>query len=294
MARAPKTAAKAEPAEPVVDAVAVEDLKEAAEFKPPASDLVVRPDIPEDVFRAMDAADESQIVDSLMGKPSEKLVYSFKVDGKPTTGLSHEGVAEVVREMNATPYAEIRVAKDFVPIIKEVQEENEAGELVTYLEALVYAEDAHNGGGYFGTARQPKFQTFRDKNRKPRLDPFATAKALSKAQRNALKLLTPVAWREALIAKHLGNPARVQQLRVGMGDPVAEMPPPLVDEMAVELKARIRGVYEQIRNIDLKALLPGQFNAKLRRVEHEHAAMEELLAALEAQLAHIKSEGAAT
>ncbi len=273
----------------VVDGTAEEVVPDAAEFKPPAAELAVRPDVPEDVYRAMDAADESQILDALMGKPSEKLIYSFKgSDGKPNTGLSYEGVSEVVREMNATPYAQIRVAKDFVPIIREVSEENEHGQVVTYLEALVYAEDAHNGGGMYGTARQAKFQVFRDKNKKPRLDPFATAKALSKAQRNAMKPLTPVEWRETLIAKHLGNPERVQVLRRGMGDPQAEMPPPLHDERAVELKAQIRATYKAIRDVDAMALLPGQFNARLSRAEHEHERMEELLAALEAQLAHLQ------
>ncbi len=286
-----KAAQQDEPVEPV-DGTAVEE--EAEQFKPAPAELVVRPDVPEDVYRAMDAADEAQILDALMGKPSEKLVYSFKgSDGKPQTGLSYEGVAEVVREMNATPYAEIRVAKDFVPIIKEVSEENEAGQVITYLEALVYAEDAHNGGGNFGTARQAKFQVFKDKNRAPRLDPFATAKALSKAQRNAMKPLTPVEWRETLIAKHLNNPRRVQQLRVGMGDPTAEMPPPLTDERAVALKAEIRGVFKAIRDVDAMALLPGQFNAKLSRAEHEHERMEELLAALRAQLEHVREAAAA-
>jgi hypothetical protein len=57
----------------------------------------------------------------------------------------------------------------------------------------------------------------------------------------------------------------------------------------VELKERIRATFKEIRDVDPMALLPGQFNAKLRRTEHEHEAMEELLAALEAQLAHVKA-----
>lgn len=272
-------------AEEPIDGTAVED---AEGFKPPAHEMVVRPDVSEDAYRAMDAADEAQILDALMGKPSEKLVYTFPgSDGKKKTGLSYEGVAEVVREMNATPYAQIRVAKDFVPIIKEVAEENERGELITYLEALVYAEDAHNGGGNFGTARQAKFQTFTDKSKKPRLDSFATAKALSKAQRNAMKPLTPVEWRESLIAKHLNNPARVKELRLGMGDPQAEMPPPLTDEKANELVAQIRATYKEVRAIDPMKLPPGQFQVKLERARHEHAALEELLAFLTGMRDHL-------
>lgn len=275
----------------VVDGTVEDVVQDAEGSKPAAAELMVRPDVPDDVYRAMDAADEAQILDALMGKPSEKLVYRFRgSDGKDQTGLSYEGVAEVVREMNATPYAQIRVAKDFTPIINEVSEENEAGQTITYLQALVYAEDVHNGGGNFGTARQPKFMVFKDKSKKPRLDPFATAKALSKAQRNALKPLTPVEWREALIAKHLNNPARVKELRLGMGDATAEFPPPLTDERAVALKRQIRDVYSQIRGLDPLALPPGRFNVKLSRSEHEHERMEELLAELESMLAHMNEK----
>lgn len=272
--------------EPAVDGTAVE---EAEEFKPGPAELVVRADVPDDVFRAMDALDEAQIVDALMGRPSEKLVYSFVGgDGKRQTGLSYEGVSECVREMNANRHAAIRAAKDVRPTLQEVQDENEHGELITYIEAVVYVEDALNGGGDWATARQAKFQVFKDKSKKPRLDPFATTKALSKAQRNGMKPLTPVVLREALIAKMLNNPARVKELRLGMGDPTAEMPPPLTDERAQGLKARIRAVFKEIRDVDPMALLPGQFNAKLSRAEHEHERMEELLAALEAQREHVK------
>lgn len=284
-AAAAKTEPEEQPAEaPVAEAVLAE------ESMPQSHELVVRPDVPEDVWRAMDAADEAQILDALMGKPSEKLVYKFSSGGKQQTGLSYEGVAEVVREMNATPHARIRVSPDFVPIISEVTEENEHGEAITYVQALVYAEDTHNGGGNFGTARQAKFQVFTDKGKKPRLDPFAVAKALSKSQRNAMKPLTPVVWREALIAKHLSNPARVKELRVGMGDPVAELPPPLTDDRAATLKADIRGVYKEIREIDPMALPPGRFNVQFRRTEHEHEAMEEFLEGLRSQLAHLRGE----
>jgi hypothetical protein len=92
----------------------------------------------------------------------------------------------------------------------------------------------------------------------------------------------------------LNNSARVKQLRLGMGDATAELPPPLTDERAQALKEQIRAVFKEIRDVDPMALLPGQFNAKLRRVEHEHAAMEELLAALEAQLAHLRETAGAS
>lgn len=275
--------------EPVIDGTAIEEGA-PAEFKPPAGELAVRPDVPEDVYRAMDAMDELQILEALEGRPSEVMVYSFESGGKRQTGLSYAGTAEVVRTMNQNRATAIEVAEDVTPIVEEVQDEDEEGRTITYVQATVYARDRLNGGGLWGTARQAKFQVFRDKNKKPRLDPFARTKALSKAQRNAMLPLTPLMYRETLIAQMLKVPERVKELRLGMGDPTAEMPPPLDDDRAKELKAQIRGVYTEIRGMDPMALPPGRFNVKLSRAEHEHARMEELLAELESQLAHMREQ----
>lgn len=271
--------------EPVVDGIAVEDV-----VVPAAAELVVRPDVRDDVFRAMDAHDELQILEALEGRPSKVMVYSFSSGGSLQTGLSFQGVAEVVRTMNGAGHTSIRVSPDHAPIVEEVQEENEGGDIVTYIQVTVYAEDSRNGGGNWGAARQAKFQTFRNKDRKPELDKFAYSKALSKAQRNAMLPLTPVVFRETLIAQMLNEPARVKALRVGMGDPVAEMPAPLTDERAEALKVEIRAVFKEIRDLDPTALMPGQFHVKLQRVAHEHAGMEELLEALRSQRDHLAAK----
>lgn len=286
-------AGKAKAAEEPIDGTAVEEGAE--EFKPSPGELAVRPDVPDDVFRAMDALDEVQILEALEGRPAEVMVYSFEAtNGSRQTGLSWAGVAEVVRTTNAAGHTKVRVSPEFAPVVREPQEENEWGDAVTYVEVTVYAEDQLTGGGNFGTARQQKFQTYRDAAKKPKLDKFAYAKALSKAQRNAMLPLTPLMYRETLIAQMLNNPARVTELRLGMGDATAEMPPPLTDERAVELKAQIRDVYSQIRALNAMALPPGRFNVKLQRVAHEHAGMEELLAALASQLEHLQGEAEKT
>lgn len=267
--------AKDEPV--VVEATAVEEP-------------TVRPGSEVDAFKAMDRLDEQQILDALEGRPSDTIAYSFKTGGKQQTGLSYAGVAEVVRTMNAAGHTAIAISPDFAPLVAEVVEEDENGEPVTFIQVTVYAHDTRNGGGNYGTARQAKFVTFKDKGRKPQLDSFAFTKALSKSQRNAMAPLTPMVFREALIAQALNNPARVKELRLGMGDPTAELPPPLTDERAVALKDAIRAVFKQIRDLDPQALLPGQFHAKLQRVAHEHAGMEELLDALAGQLAHLREK----
>lgn len=281
-----------EPQADGLEALAAQVVGAAASDEAPSllPEVYVDPTRDADVFRVMDALDEAQILDSLEGRPSDVMVYTFQQGGKRVVGLSFHGVAECVRAINAHRFARIRVS-DRAPVMREVQETDEKGETVTYIECSVYAEDEQNGGGMWGLARQPKFQTFRDSGRKPELDKFASTKALSKAQRNAMAPLVPVAFREALIAHALGNEKRVKEIRVGMGDPTAEMPPPLVDERATALKGEVRGVYDEIRKGWPRHLPPGQFNVKLRRAEVEHAALEELRDELRSRLDHLKSSG---
>jgi hypothetical protein len=278
-AKTKAAAAKAEPEEQPI-----------AETPEAAVELTVRPNSEADAFKAMDRLDEVQILDALEGRPSDTIAYSFKSGGKLQTGLSYAGVAEVVRTLNTEGHTAIRVSPDVQPLVQEIVEEDDNGEPVTYIQVTVYAEDTRNGGGNYGSARQAKFLTYRDKSRKPQLDSFAFVKALSKAQRNAMSPLTPMIFREALVAKALDNPGRVKELRIGMGDPQAELPPPLTDDRAQELKTEIRAVYKEIRAIDPAVLPPGRFNVQFRRTEHEHAAMEEFLEGLRSQLAHLRGE----
>lgn len=279
--------AEDQPAEEVLTPGASDVQADPEQHRPERAAEVARLDVPGDEFRAMDVLDEAQILDALQGRPSQVMVYHFDSGGKKQTGLSYAGVAECVRTMNVEGFTKIRIAPEPPPIIEEVQETNEQGELVTFIQATVYAEDERNGGGQWGTARQPKFQTYRDRNRKPTLDPFAVAKALSKAQRNALLPLVPVAFRETLIAQMLGDEARVKQIKAGAGaEREALLPPPLDDERAKALRDMIFGVYDELKGMNRLALLPGQFNVKLQRAQHDHRLLDALLEELRSRLEH--------
>lgn len=287
-AEAPAVDAAAVLAGQVIDGVALEASA------PGVGELVVDPRREADVFRAMDAHDEVQILDELSGRPSDVMVYSFESGGHLQTGLSYAGVAECVRTMNAAGWTSIRAAKDIAPQWEEVTEENEWGDTVTYIQVTVYAEDVKNGGGHYGVSRQAKFQVYREQEgkpkKKPKLDGFAANKALSKAQRNAMLLMIPAAYREAVIAKAINDQSRVKEIRVSMGDATAEMPPPLMDEQARALKAECRAIYDEIKLAagGPQSLPPGQFNIKLRRAEIEHRALEELRDELASRLEHLR------
>lgn len=274
-----------------VDAEAVEV---GADGAPVGAELAAAPD----PYLAMDRLDAEQALDALQGRPSEVMVFSFKPSGggAAQSGLSFAGVAEVVRTLNENGHTGIRVSSQ-PPQFEDVQEEDEKGNKITFVQATVYAEDTVNGGGMWGTAKQAKFQVFRDANRKPKLDSFARAKALSKAQRNAMQALTPVVFRETLIAQMLKDETRVRQIRAGEGASVQvdELPPPLQDEKADKLRAKVRGLYDEIKVVNRLAMLPAVFNQYLTRAEHSHERLEDLIAHLEqvlgAERAKAESDG---
>lgn len=250
-----------------------------------ATEVVVRPDVEQDVYLAMDAMDEAQIMDALQGRPSEVMVYSFPKKGGGTQhGLSWAGVAECVRTMNVEGHTRIRVSPNHAPIIEEYQEDDSTGTIITYHRVLVYAEDEKNGGGNWGLASQAKFQTFKDKGRKPELDHFGLTKCLSKAQRNAMHPLIPVEYRELVIAQALKDEARVRQIRAGGTGATPDLPPPLRDEKALAQVETARKLFRELQEVNRLAMYPAVFNQYLTRAESSHQRLDDLIAHLEGEL----------
>jgi hypothetical protein len=267
-----------EPAE-IVDAEAVE------ESKPREQDLVVRGAAidPQAPYRVMDRHDEKQILDELLGRQLDVMVYSF--DNK--TDLSYAGVQEVVRTLNARGATRIRVVAAPPPIFDEVVDEGE-----TFIQATAYAEDTLNGGGAWGTATEPKYMRLRNGNTK--LDSFARTKALSKAQRNAEKALIPEEFRQLLIAMFLKDKRRVKQIESGLlhEEDLPELPPPVDDD---EMRAKVAHARERYTEITKLApggvkvsLTPATFHRYLTRAETDHGRMDDFLALLEEKLAEAK------
>jgi len=263
----------------VVDSTAVE-LTVADEAKPtdhPPSDQLapVSDDAARDAFRAMALADEQQIVDELQGRALDVMVYSFPMDGKPTTGLSWKGVREVARTLNARGFTQIRVARDVRPIFEDVLDEegNPAWEV------HVYAEDARNGGGTWGVAQQPKQITLREgRGKKP--DAFAKTKALSKAQRNAIESLIPAELIEALKAQYLGQ-GKVRRLPGTLDSGGDNRPPALTDDHAKDQVARCRSIYDELKRLNRMLVPPGMFNRMVMGAEHDHGRLDDTIAHLE-------------
>ena len=132
-------------------------------------------------YEAMDLVDESQIVNEIEGKiTDEALVYSFpdKATGKEITGLSWKGTKAVWWEFNAKKYTQMTIT-DKVII---TQGDN-------YVDVATYAYDELRKIGAWGMARGYTKQQTRSGEIEDR---FASAKAMSKSQRNALNQLFPM------------------------------------------------------------------------------------------------------
>jgi len=134
-------------------------------------------------YEAMDTVDEGQIVDELEGKLTpeimETLVYSFRDStGKEVTGLSWKGTKATWWEFNKKGYTQMTVTD------KVVITQGDG-----FVDVAVYAYDEKRKIGAWGMARGYAKMQLRSGDSVE--DRFASAKAISKAQRNALNQLFP-------------------------------------------------------------------------------------------------------
>src|SRR3989304_4981868 len=132
-------------------------------------------------YEAMDLVDESQIVNEIEGKVTdEAMVYSFadKASGKEITGLSWKGTKAVWWEFNKNGYTQMTVTDKVVITPGD-----------GCIDVAVYAYDELRKIGAWGMARGYTKQQTRSGEIDDR---FASAKAMSQAQRNALNQLFPM------------------------------------------------------------------------------------------------------
>jgi len=129
----------------------------------------------------MDLVDESQIVNEIEGKiTDEALVYSFpdKLTGKDIVGLSWKGTKAVWWDFNKRKLTQMTVTDKIV-----ITQGN------GYVDVAIYAFDKKRDIGAWGMARGYTMTKTRNGEIEDR---FASAKAMSKAQRNALNQLFPM------------------------------------------------------------------------------------------------------
>jgi len=125
---------------------------------------------PED-YDLLDQRDEEQILAEIKGNIITEMFYSFNIEGRKVTGVSWVGTKEIARQ-----YGNINM--DFIKC-EETPD--------SYI-AIVKATDTKRGTSLLGTAMQSKNMTTRNGEV---ADRFAYTKAVSKAQRNAIRAIIP-------------------------------------------------------------------------------------------------------
>ena len=126
----------------------------------------------ESPFSIMERKDEDQILAEMKGNVIQEFVYSFNTNGKEITGLSYAGVKQIALEMGGIHCSE--------PILQEHD-----GSWICKVKAV----DVHRNLEMWGVSIQSKL--FRTRYGKEIPDDFAVQKAVSKAERNALRKLMP-------------------------------------------------------------------------------------------------------
>lgn len=268
---------------------------------PTSNDLA----IPEDqrVYQALTAADERQIIAEIEGRAIKAMVYSFPSEGGQATGLSWKGVQEAVRQMNTRKMGRIKVT-DRPPIYEEITvdvdtgRKDDDGAIVTEahkaVRVQVYAVDEVFGSARWGTATQLrdfKARSKKDKKGNPLWfpDSFADAKALSKAQRNAMEGMLPLELVEELKAAYVGK-GSVEYIDSTAVD-ITELPPALDDERAQVLGDEIRKLYADFKQLHpngLKAMPPAEFNRYYVAAQHSHERLEDFKQHMEQKVEEAK------
>ena len=140
-------------------------------------------------FQQLDQLDEQQIVAELQGALLDQYVYSFQSNGRQVVGLSWAGVKAVANKLG--------------PVTCDLLELRDTDE--SYI--CVVKASAPDGTQRIGAAEQSK--TFKSKS-----DSFALPKAISKAQRNAIRALLPETLITEMVKAYRGQattPRRQQQ-----------------------------------------------------------------------------------
>lgn len=277
------------------EATAVESTADEIEdFRPSGAELVIADE--ESVFEVLDRHDEDQVLRMLQGHAVAEWFYKFPQEGKQVVGMSIKGVFDTIGAINRTGKVRMRI----IPGSIEGATVDEDG--AVFYEATVWAEDMITGFSVSGHAYEPKRLKLKPATAQRRRaegkpvddddtiwDSFAKTKAINKAERNALAKFIPQRIQQTLIAQFLNDPSRIKEIKAGAGAAAeADIPPPLTSPEAEEKKAQARAVYDEIRDVDRLALLPGIFHQRFIRAASSLETLDSFIEALEQKRDELK------
>lgn len=217
--------------------------------------VVTAPEIPvtdAEVYLLFDKRDEQMIADALSGAYVDDFVYTLTKygkpvmrNGKPVREITYAGILE-----GARLYQGIHVPVELAQITETDDE----------FRAIVQAIDKKTGSSRVGAATCPKKQTIGVWDKDPATgqrvkvstreepDSFALAKAISKAERNAIRKLLPYsqmkAWIEKWVTEH-GTPVELKSISAAKV---------VRDEQMDWLETLPATVQEGLKNLDWRRL----------------------------------------
>lgn len=258
--------------------------------EPSGAELALTETDAQSVAVILDRHDEAMIVEELQRRALKTMLYAFPMDGKEITDLSYLGVNEAVRIMNNEHGQRITILPESL-VVESVEEDLGNGP-EPCVQATVYAINERTGYGQYGTSTQSKRMKLADARKVTRAkqkgryvddqgtvaDQFARQKAVSKAQRNALRTHISEGVRQTLIAQYAGDTDRIKRIEVGAGaQKLADLPAPLTDNRAEQQKTEARELFDELREINPLAVLPAVFHTYLTRAEHSHERLDDFL-----------------
>jgi len=196
-------------------------------------------------FREMEKRDEDQILAELRGELVDEMIYQFPREGKTVTGISWMGIKEIARrygkiDVNLVHFED--VGDSFMVVVKAV--------------------DIEKGTGLLGTSTQPKMMKKRDGSETP--DTFCVQKAMSKAQRNAIRSIIPEAYFKAVFAElakdHPPSKTRGRQVK-----PEAKVPKP-VESTQRDVASKGVPAFKNGKGAVVKAITAEQVRAHLESI----------------------------
>ena len=141
-----------------------------------------------EVYDLLDKRDEAQILEEIKGNIITEMFYSFKVGGKEVTGVSWVGTKEIARRYGSVrmDFVELRdLGDDWMAVVRATDTRSDTGMLGTSLQAKTMEVHDVDAAGKWLKASDGSWATRREPDR------FASTKAISKAQRNAIRAIIP-------------------------------------------------------------------------------------------------------
>lgn len=178
-------------------------------------------------FALMERRDEEQILAELKGAYLQEFVYDFTVGSRKVTGLSWAGVKEIAYRMGGVRVDDL-----------DIQDKGE------YWIVTAKAVDVTRNASRFGVSTQSKVMKLRSGESVP--DDFAVQKAVSKAQRNAIRALIPEVFVKTCLAQFLAEKGQV--------------PPIIKESSATELPPRKVDTASSVKPPESPAYKPHRFD----------------------------------